>query len=225
MRSGPKLVIFDVDGTLIDSQDHILAAMTRAFAVTGQVLPPRAAVLGIVGLSLPQAVSRLVPDTAEDIRDQIVDAYKQSFNGQRSLSPPPSLYPGARQVLDDLRRRDDVILGVATGKSRRGLDQMIAAHGLQDYFQTIQVADNHPSKPHPAMIHAAMVEAGVTKADSVMIGDTSFDIDMGRAAGVATIGVGWGYHPIDVLHAAGAGRVIANYAALLPALEEIWASR
>lgn len=223
MTPGPKLVIFDVDGTLIDSQDHIIAAMTRAFALTGQVLPPRAAVLGIVGLSLPEAVSRLVPGTAEEIRDQIVDAYKQSFNGQRTLPPP--LYAGARQVLDDLRGREDVILGVATGKSRRGLDQMIAAHGLQGYFQTCQVADDHPSKPHPAMIHAAMVEVGAAEDNSVMIGDTSFDIDMGRAAGVATIGVGWGYHPIDVLHAAGAGRVIANYAALIPALEEIWASR
>ena len=99
---------------------------------------------------------------------------------------------------------------------------MIATHGLQSYFQTSQVADDHPSKPHPAMIHAALAEVGAAVENTVMIGDTSFDMDMGRAAGVATIGVNWGYHSIEALHAAGAGRIIATYAALMPALEEIW---
>ena len=224
MRPGSRLVIFDVDGTLIDSQNHIFAAMAQAFFVTGQILPPRAEVLGIVGLSLPEAVRRLVPAVPDATRDQIVAAYKQSFNGARGTAPPP-LYPGARQVLDQLRAYPGVILGVATGKSRRGLDHMIAAHGLQGYFQTCQVADDHPSKPHPAMIRAALAEAATTRENAVMIGDTSFDMDMGRAAGVRTIGVSWGYHATEALHAAGAGRVIADYAALIPALDEIWGSR
>ena len=221
MSVAPKLLIFDVDGTLIDSQDHIHAAMAQAFAAHGQSLPPRDQVLGIVGLSLPEAVARLVPDLPADIRAGIVAAYKASFGPLRATTPAP-LYPGARQVLDDLRGRDTVVLGVATGKSHRGLDHVLQAHGLEGYFLTRQVADNHPSKPHPSMILAALAETGIDPENAVMIGDTSFDMDMGRAAGIATIGVAWGYHPVSALHAAGAGRVIDGYAALIPALMQHW---
>ena len=111
-------------------------------------------------------------------------------------------------------------MGVATGKSRRGLDHVLEAHGLRRFFVTEQVADHHPSKPHPSMVQAALAETGVAPEDAVMIGDTSFDIDMGRAAGVRTVGVGWGYH--------GAGRleradiVIDAFSALPAALETVW---
>lgn len=221
MKPGQRLVIFDVDGTLIDSQDHIYAAMATAFSLTGQILPARAEVLGIVGLSLPEAVRQLVPALADGIRDRIVVAYKQSFNTARGMAPPP-LYPGARLVLDQLRNRPGVILGVATGKSRRGLERMIALHGLHGYFHTSQVADDHPSKPHPAMIRAALSEAQTAGENAVMIGDTTFDIEMGRAAGVRTIGVSWGYHPTAALRSAGADHVIADYAAMIPLLDELW---
>ncbi len=221
MKPGQRLVIFDVDGTLIDSQNHIYAAMETAFSLTGQILPARAEVLGIVGLSLPEAVRQLVPTLPDGTRDRIVAAYKQSFNTAGGMAPPP-LYPGARLVLDQLRNRSGVILGVATGKSRRGLDQMMSLHGLQGYFHTSQVADDHPSKPHPAMIHAALSEAQTARENAVMIGDTTFDIEMGRAAGVRTIGVSWGYHPTAALRSAGADHVIADYAAMIPLLDELW---
>ena len=115
-----------------------------------------------------------------------------------------------------------MVLGVATGKSRRGLDHILAAHALQGAFATCQVADDHPSKPHPSMVLAALAETGVDPSMAVMIGDTSFDMEMGRSAGVATLGVSWGYHPVADLLGAGATRVIDGFAALVPALDQMW---
>lgn len=217
----PRLVIFDVDGTLVDSQDHIHAAMTAAFDAEGLLVPPRAEVLSIVGLSLPEAVARLVPDLADNRRDRIVAAYKASFAPLRGEARAP-LYPGARAALLALQARGDVALGIATGKSRRGLDHLLAAHDLAGLFVTMQVADDHPSKPHPSMVEAALDEAGVAAADAVMVGDTTFDMAMARAAGVEALGVGWGYHPPADLTRAGASQVLGTYDALLPALDRIW---
>lgn len=221
MTGDIRLVVFDVDGTLVDSQNHILAAMERAFAAAGARLPDRAEVLSIVGLSLPDAVERLVPHLAADIRAKIVEAYRQSFGQLRSRSLSP-LFPGAAEALRALHARRDVLLGVATGKSRRGLSHLLDAHRLEGHFATVQVADDHPSKPHPSMLRAALAETGIEAARAVMVGDTTFDIEMGRAAGVATVGVAWGYHPAGDLAAAGADRVIGRFADLLPVLDEIW---
>ncbi|MFN4056697.1 MAG: HAD-IA family hydrolase [Roseinatronobacter sp.] len=211
------LVIFDVDGTLIDSQDHIVAAMTGAFGAVGLPLPPRAALLGIVGLSLPQAMAALVPDQPLETQLALVDAYKASFMGL-SVTDHAQLYPGARAVLDRLAAGGSITLAVATGKSRRGLDRMVTALGLDGYFATMQVADDHPSKPNPSMILACLRDTGITAERAVMVGDTSFDRDMARAAGVGFIGVSWGYHATDTL----GPRVIEHFGALPGALEQLW---
>ena len=210
-----RLAIFDVDGTLIDSQTHILGAMSHAFGALGLPCPPREAVLAIVGLSLPEAMARLAP--GED-GAALVAAYKGAFGSIRAQSASP-LYPGAAAALDRLAARG-VTLGIATGKSRRGLDHVLAAHGLAGCFATAQVADDHPSKPHPSMILTALQQVGVAAQDAVMIGDTSFDMDMGRAAGVRCIGVSWGYHPLAAL--AGADARIDSFDALDAALGDIW---
>ena len=215
--TGQVLVIFDVDGTLIDSQDHIVAAMQGAFAGVGLPLPPRAALLSIVGLSLPQAMAQLVPDQPQDVRDALVAGYKHSFMGL-SVTDLAPLYPGARAALDQLAADPRIVLAIATGKSRRGLDRMVAAHGLAGYFATMQVADDHPSKPHPSMIHACLRDTGIPAARAVMVGDTTFDMDMARAAGVAGLGVSWGYHAADRL----GPRVIDRFADLHAALGAIW---
>lgn len=221
MTGGLRLVVFDVDGTLIDSQQHILAAMAEAFAAVGAAFPGRAAVLAIVGLSLPVAVGRLAPDLPEETRARIVELYRQGFGRFRAQAAPP-LFPGAAEALGHLQARPEVLLGVATGKSRRGLTHVLETHGLRGRFATLQVADDHPSKPHPAMLHAALAETGAEPARAVMVGDTTFDIEMGRAAGMATLGVAWGYHPASDLAAAGADRVIGSFAELVPALDELW---
>ncbi|MDD8022209.1 MAG: HAD-IA family hydrolase [Paracoccaceae bacterium] len=214
-----KLIVFDVDGTISDSQAHILHAMSLGFEAVSAPMPGRDAVLSIVGLSLPEAVARLAPELDAATQAAIVTAYKHSYMDSRAASPAP-LYPGAGDLLHRLAARDDCLLGVATGKSRRGLDALIAHHGLGGLFATRQVADNHPSKPHPAMLFEALAETGIDARDAVMIGDTSFDIDMARAAGIPSIGVSWGYHPVGELTAAGAGRIVTDFAALEAALAE-----
>ncbi|MEM6373150.1 MAG: HAD-IA family hydrolase [Pseudomonadota bacterium] len=196
-----RLVIFDVDGTLVDSQADIVASMAAAFDEVGLHLPARAQILSIVGLSLDVAMARLAPG-ADTVR--MVRRYKDTYAALRVAKGAASspLYPGARAALNRLGARDDLQLGVATGKSKRGLDGLIEAHGLEGMFVTRQVADFHPSKPNPAMIHAALDEAGVTPRDAVMIGDTCYDMDMAANAGVLGIGVSWGYHPVSELCAA-----------------------
>ena len=193
-----RLVIFDVDGTLVDSQGDIIASMHHAFTGIGAPVPEGAAVRGIIGLSLDVAMARLAPDLGPRDHAALVEGYKRSYmslRAQAGAAQSSPLFPGTRAMLDALAARDDLLLGVATGKSRRGLDKLIEGHGLHGLFVTQQVADHHPSKPHPAMLHAALSETGVAAVDAVMIGDTTYDMDMARAAGIATIGVGWGYHP------------------------------
>lgn len=217
-----KLVVFDVDGTLIDSQHHIVGAMNAAFAEAG--LPPldRGQILRIVGLSLPVAVAELAGDQPPVIQARIVQGYRQAFLQARLVQAAP-LYPGARDCLDLLAGRDDVLLALATGKSRRGVGAMLEAHGLAGRFVSIQTADDHPSKPHPAMLLAALAETGVGAGGAVMVGDTSFDMNMARQAGIAALGVGWGYHPADDLRASGAAHVAGDFAELGRILTE-WAA-
>jgi len=209
-----RLAIFDCDGTLVDGQAAICNAMETAFASAGLPAPDRHEVRRIVGLSLPQAIRLLAPDAEEALHHRAVDAYKEAFRACRldgTLEEP--LFDGIANVLARLTERGWT-LGVATGKSDRGLASCLAAHGIADRFVTLQTADRHPSKPHPAMLEAALVEAGAEPADAVMIGDTTFDMEMARAAGVHAIGVAWGYHTERELRDAGAEHVAASPAEL-----------
>ena len=221
----PRLVIFDVDGTLVDSQAHIVAAMSAAFAALGRQAPPRGEILSIVGLSLPVAIARLAPEARPHDIDALVDAYRAAFSATRhaegSVEATP-LYPGAAEALARMSRRDDLLLGIATGKSLRGLAHVLGEHRLGDLFATRQTADGHPSKPNPAMVLAAMTEVGVTAEHTAMVGDTTFDMEMARAAGVAAIGVSWGYHPVERLRQCGADAVLASFADLDATLDAIW---
>ncbi|WP_136439800.1 HAD-IA family hydrolase [Pacificoceanicola onchidii] len=209
-----KLVIFDVDGTLVDSQADILASMEAAFSAEGLETPGRDAVLGIVGLSLDQAMAKLAPEQDAETLGRLVEAYKDRYAALRMSGGAQSspLYPGLLDLLRSLNARDDILLGVATGKSRRGLNALIDSLDLRGFFVTTQVADDHPSKPNPSMVLQALTEAGVEATNAVMIGDTSFDMDMARAAGVRGIAVGWGYHPDEAL--AGADVLVHDAAAL-----------
>lgn len=213
------LAVFDMDGTLIDSQAAILGAMTAAFAARGAAPPPRAAVLGIVGLSLPVAIARLAPAAEAGEVAALADAYRAAFLAAAADGPPP-LYPGAREALEALAARPAVLLGIATGKSRRGLEAVLAGHGLAGLFVTTQTADDHPSKPHPAMLEAALRETGAAPVAAAMIGDTSFDVEMARAAAVPALAVTWGYHAPAALGDADA--VVADMTELPDALDRLW---
>lgn len=218
-----KLVVFDCDGTLVDSQHMIVASMEAAFAAHGRTAPSREQILSIVGLSLPQAIGHLIGAHDPQV-ESLTEGYKTAFHALRAADKGMEpLYDGAREALDNLASRDDVIVGMATGKSQRGVRLVMGHHGLYDRFSVIKTADDAPSKPHPGMLIDAMAEMGVGPADTVMIGDTSFDMAMARAAGCAALGVSWGYHPDEELTGAGAHDVIHRFDALLPWLEKRWA--
>ncbi|VXC96441.1 HAD-IA family hydrolase [Sphingomonas sp. 8AM] len=211
-----RLAVFDCDGTLVDSQANICRAMEQAFAALGLAAPPRVAIRAIVGLSLVEAMALLAPDLDPAVHLALTDAYKTIFRRMREegeLDAEP-LYDGLVAALDVLAA-DGWTFGVATGKSDRGLAHVLAIHGLTDRFVTLQTADRHPSKPDPAMLHAAMAQAGALPHMTAMIGDTTFDMAMARAAGARAIGVSWGYHREDALWQAGAAR-IAHRCADLP---------
>lgn len=214
-----RLVIFDVDGTLVDSQAEILAAMSLAFQSEGLLMPERGVVLSIVGLSLAEAFAVLCPDTTSAQRDRLVEAYKAAFMQLRTQDQEMGpLFPGARAALDVLAAQDHTLLAVATGKSRRGLDKVLERHGLTGVFHSEQVADHHPSKPNPSMILTALNETGVSPQKAVMLGDTTYDMDMARAAGIKKIGVTWGYHPAETLQP---DVMIDDFAALHEAVDQL----
>ena len=199
-----RLVVFDCDGTLVDGQAAICDTMDEAFAAAKLGAPDRNEVRRMVGLSLPQALRILAPDASENAHAIALEAYKAGYRERRVtgiLEEP--LYDGMAALIERLDAAG-WLLGVATGKSDRGLHACLDMHGIKHRFVTLQTADRHPSKPHPAMLEEALAEAGVAAADAVMVGDTSFDMDMARAAGVRAIGVAWGYHEPRELMEAGA---------------------
>lgn len=214
-----RLAIFDCDGTLVDGQANICLAMEHAFAEAGMVPPPRNATRRIVGLSLVEAMCVLLPDADDVLHQNMADRYKAAYFALRSngMVDEP-LYDGIAALLSELDE-SGWLLGVATGKSDRGLERCLNVHGLSGLFVTLQTADRHPSKPHPSMIHQALSDSGVDIGNTIMIGDTVYDIQMGKAAGCKTIGVGWGYHPLDEMREVGADFLVETMDELKMALE------
>jgi phosphoglycolate phosphatase len=216
-----RLALFDCDGTLADSQHEIVAAMNRAFAMLDRPPPPAQAIRTNIGLSLPGIAAKLLPDADEHAQTQLVDAYREAYFEARTApgALPEPLYDGIRELLDSLSA-SGWTLGVATGKSRRGLDRLLAAHGIAGQFATLQTADVHPSKPHPAMLAAACAETTIDTAATIVIGDTAFDMAMAVNGGARAIGVGWGYHDAPTLVVAGAEAVAETPADLLTLMEQ-----
>lgn len=210
MSAPNRLALFDCDGTLVDSQHDIVEAMNRCFDAVKLVPPSRLETLAVIGLSLPQAMARLLPDAESHFHDHLAEQYKLAFQHMRrtnGVSEP--LYPGIAELIVRLSQ-EGWMLGVATGKSDRGLNLCLTAHGIIDHFITLQTADRHPSKPHPSMALQAMADAGATAETTVMIGDTSYDIEMAANAGARALGVNWGYHSVEELIEAGAHAVAVD---------------
>ncbi|WP_026606597.1 HAD-IA family hydrolase [Methylocapsa acidiphila] len=209
-----KLVIFDIDGTLVDSQELLLEAQRRAFEAHRLEAPSRAKSLSIVGLSLREAFTTLAGEHGPV--ESLAQAYRDAWTAMRAepgVEAP--LYPGAAETIAALAKRDDLMLGIATGKARRGVDYLLDRHGWRACFSTVQTADEHPSKPAPDMILSALADVGAAPEATYMIGDTTYDMEMARAAEVHPIGVAWGYHTTDELRAAGAERIVADFGELL----------
>ena len=217
-----QLIIFDCDGTLVDSQHTIVGRMTAAFKGLGYAAPNPGEIRELIGLSLEETIQRLLPDSKSVAVGHLAAAYQEQFieyhGSDGSLEP---LFPRAENALRTLHSRG-YLLGVATGKSQHGLEAILEGHKLRDIFSTLQTADGHPGKPHPSMLHQAMTETGVEATDTLMLGDTSFDMAMAVNAGVHPVGVVWGYHCADALRVAGARTVLEDYCDLLPCVEAVW---
>jgi phosphoglycolate phosphatase len=174
----------------------------------------------VVGLRLDEAIARLLPEGEIGRAEALAEAYKTCFLHLRSdpATPQDTLYPAARETIAALAR-GDYLLGVATGKSRRGLQVTLERHGLIDLFVTLQTVDDAPGKPDPTMVRRAMAEAGAARHETIVIGDTVFDMMMAANAGVRALGVGWGYHEPEELVAAGAIELVRHFEDLPGSLE------
>jgi phosphoglycolate phosphatase len=216
-----RLVVFDCDGTLVDSQQHIVAAMTSAFRGSGLPAPEPAAVVALVGLPPQIMAAALLPESRAAQHQTVAERYRAAFFAlrQRPGHREP-LYAGAVAALDQLEAAG-FLLGIATGKSRRGLDATLGAHGLLARFATVQTADRARGKPDPEMLHRAMDDVGAAATATVLVGDTTFDMEMARNAGVPAIGVAWGYHPSEALAKAGARAVIGDFGSLAPLVDQL----
>ncbi len=213
MPSRVKLAVFDCDGTLVDSQHAINSCMTDAFIHVGLPPPPISRVRRVVGLPLAQAIEILADDDVAPV-PAMVEAYSVSWQRMRTggkLDEP--LFDGTFDLLKGLHA-GTWTLGVATGKSMRGLEATLAHHRLNGLFSTLQTADRARGKPHPEMLELAMSETAAEPAETVMIGDTTYDMEMAVNAGVRALGVAWGYHAPEDLKAAGALMVAKNVADL-----------
>jgi phosphoglycolate phosphatase len=222
-----RLFVFDCDGTLVDSQHNIVAAMSAAWSRRD---PPPAAqdVRRIVGLTLEVAIARLLPEASEALHRELAADYRAIVHDLRANEAPdaPSaepLFPGIRALIEDLAA-PDVFLGVATGKNLRGVEHTLRSHGLRERFHTLQAADICRGKPDPDMVLKAMAETAARPEATVVIGDTSFDMEMARAAGATAVGVAWGYHEVADLWNAGAQAVISRPAELLGELRRMAAA-
>jgi phosphoglycolate phosphatase len=215
-----RLIVFDLDGTLVDSGAHIGQTMTAAFAEECLPLPTAEATRDIIGLSLEHALERLSGRTGPTL-DRLAAVYRRLYHQSVAHVGTEPLFEGIREVLDGLHAEKGTLLAIATGKGLRGVDRALSLHGLETYFASLQTPDTNPSKPNPAMLAAAMCETGVTPTQTVMIGDTSFDMEMARAAGCFALGVIWGYHRPQILRRAGAHAIVSRAGNLLAAINSL----
>ncbi len=203
-----RLAVFDCDGTLVDSQHTIFASVAAAFESLGLAPPRPEESRRVIGLPLAAALAALIPEGAGIDAAQAAERYREAFMALRSRGEVAEpLFPGVSDALDVLAAAG-YLLGIATGKSRRGLERTLGGHDLLGRFATLQTGDSGPGKPSPEMLLRALGETGVEAAACVMIGDTTFDVLMARAARARSVGVGWGYHAIEELAAAGADRIV-----------------
>lgn len=227
MTSQPplKLAIFDCDGTIVDSRAMIVEGMRRSFAEQQLAIPGDRAVMDLVGLPLRDVLQMLAGDIEIEPLDRLTESYRQHFitlHNDAEWKPP--LYPGTEKMLEQLVEQHRCLLGIATGKSRRGLDRTLADEAFSVTFATTWTADDGPAKPNPTILEAAMDEVGAYPEQCIMVGDTTFDIDMGNNAGIKTIAVPWGNHTLEQLRASNPDVIIESWDDLVAWCGEHFAS-
>jgi phosphoglycolate phosphatase len=214
-----KLVVWDVDGTLVDSRQSIFDTSVAVYGRLGLPIPTYEQVRRIVGLGLREAFEVLSPGLPADEIDRVTQAFREEFQALRRdpgfIEP---LYEGAAETLDRLRA-DGWKIAMATGKSRSGVETVLRLHGWADLFDSTHCAEDGPGKPHPAMLLEAMKAIGAPPERTIMVGDTAHDMRMAKAAGVYAQGVSWGFHTAEEVREGGADDVAEDFAALNRALD------
>ncbi len=200
-----ELIVFDWDGTLMDSEARIVSCIQGAAADIGLDAPSESAAREIIGLGLREALARLFPAESGDIHDRLVNRYREHFLVLNQFQS--KLFPGVREMLRALREAE-FLLGVATGKSRHGLDRELTQTGLSPLFQATRCADETFSKPHPRMLQELMDELGVSPVETLVVGDTEYDMKMATNAGAQALGVSYGVHDSGRLSEHGALAVL-----------------
>ena len=206
-----KLIVFDLDGTLVDSQEFIVDAIRTAFQSQNLLVPPPEKIITIIGLSLMEAFKRLDKNLTKIQVENLVKAFKNcysTFSRERVLSP---LYPGVRKFLKRLNKEKSLKLAIATGKGKLGLLQILRAHRIEKFFSGFQTSDDNPSKPDPRMLLKLISDFNICPSDALMVGDTDFDIIMAKNAAVDSIAVSWGYHSEQQLIASNPGVVVHDF--------------
>jgi phosphoglycolate phosphatase len=222
---GYRLVVFDCDGTLVDSQHNIVAGMIEAWRRHGLPEPTAEQIRRQVGLTLEIGIARVLESDDPVMIGNLAAACREIVRGLRGraeLQEP--LFDGIHLLIESLST-PEIFLGVATGKNLVGLEHTLRGLGLRDRFHTLQTPDHCRSKPDPEMVLRAMAETAVEAKETAVIGDTTFEIEMARSAGATAIGVGWGYHAAEELQAAGADAVLAHPSELIHCLQSLSASR
>lgn len=218
-----SLVILDLDGTLVDSRDVIIRVMRVAAERAGLPMPSDDATSRVIGLSLERAIQGVFPGSDPNQLSILLGAYKTEALRLRALpDDPEALFPGVYPTVQNLRNAGHM-LGIATGKARRGVSHFCSRYEMEGWFDTVQTPDTNPSKPHPGMIESALSDTGATPERTIMVGDTVFDIEMARNAGVFGIGVAWGNHPVHELERAGAHHIVEKVEDLPKVIAEILA--
>ncbi len=208
------LFVFDFDGTLSDSAAFICDTMQQAFMACDIPPPPHFQIRHIIGITLNEAIATLMPSLNQADIIRISDHYKNIFQERRTQNLiHDDLFDGTLDILNAIKQSPH-LAGIATGKSLRGLNIELDRHKIRDFFIGYQTSDTHPSKPHPAMLEAMMNQAGVMPHDTIMIGDTSYDMLMAKSAGTMAIGVSWGCHDSDMLKKSGADKIINHFSEL-----------
>jgi phosphoglycolate phosphatase len=186
-----RAVVFDWDGTLVDSTGLIAESILHAADDVGVPVPDRGLASHVIGLGMMDALARVVPDLPPAKIPDFVARFQAHYRlGEGEIR----FFPGARQLLDMLRARG-VLLAVATGKTHAGLARSLEIAGLQQHFSATRCADQTRPKPHPAMLHELQQDLALEPAQMLMIGDTSHDLQMAASAGVAAVAVAYGAHP------------------------------
>lgn len=219
----PRLIVFDCDGTLVDSGHIIVSTLSAAWRAEGLVPPDADAMRHQIGLPLVQAIANLAPEVGSAMHEKLAENYKSVFVGGREVGAHEEpLYEDCATVLETLAGDTAYLLGVATGKGRRGLGHTLERHRIGHHFSILKTADDGPGKPNPDILNDAMDELGVKPWHTVMIGDTIFDVTMAVRAGAHAIGVSWGYHPPSELRKAGARAVAERFVDIPGLLQTIW---